>query len=407
VRVVARLATPPDDPRPVLAFDVTDSGIGMTPEQVAGLFRPFAQADGSTTRRFGGTGLGLTISRRLARELGGDVTVDTQPGRGSRFTVTVETGPLDGVELLERCDEAVASPRPAAHADDAPVGLRGRILLVDDGPDNRDLLSYYLTAAGADVTLAVNGVDACEREAAARAAGEPFDLVLMDMQMPLLDGYGAAAKMRSRGAATPIVALTAHAMADDRDRCLRSGCTDYLSKPVDRHHLIRTAARHLPGSAVGGDGPPPPPPPHPDAHGTGAVDAVEVVGEPAADGEVAAAATDGAPSGVDEGVRRFLPQFLARLPEQVNELCEGIRRGDLQRLADTVHQLSGTAGMYGFADVGDLAYQAEMLVRPDGPVLNSAAVDLDRLAADVAALVEMIRGIEGYDQRRETGHVER
>jgi signal transduction histidine kinase/ActR/RegA family two-component response regulator/HPt (histidine-containing phosphotransfer) domain-containing protein len=393
VRVTARLATAADDARPMLAFDVTDTGIGMTPDQVAGLFRPFAQADGSTTRRFGGTGLGLTICRHLARELGGDVAVASDPGRGSRFTVTVETGPLAGVELLDRCTEAVSSPGADA-AGHAQAGLRGRVLLVDDGPDNRDLLSYYLTAAGADVTLATNGLDACEVEARARATGEPFDLVLMDMQMPLLDGYGAAAKMRARGVATPIVALTAHAMADDRERCLRSGCTDYLSKPVDRHRLIRTCAGHLPGSPMGGD-----------SHGA----------PPAEDGGTSGASVvpDAAevPSAVeaeaDEGVRRFLPQFMAGLPAQVAALCDAVRRGDLELLADTVHQLSGTAGMYGFPDVGDLAFRTEVLLRPDGPDVVVAPADLARLAADVESLVGLIRGIQGYDAATETDHVER
>src|SRR5205085_11415021 len=141
-----------------------------------------------------------------------------------------------------------------------------------------------------------------------------------------------------------------------------SGCTDYLSKPVDRHHLIRTAARHLPGSAVGTPEP---------------ADADVPVAE-----EFPADSLPAGPHELDEGVRKFLPQFLARLPEQVVELCDAIRHRDLERLADAAHVLSGTAGMYGFADVGDLAYRTESLIRPDEPDAG-AVLDLERLAADV------------------------
>jgi len=249
VRLIVSLADPADSANPRLKFDVIDSGIGMTPVQMERLFQPFAQGDSSTTRKYGGTGLGLTISRRLAHALGGEITVNSTPGQGSIFTLTIATGSLAGIRLLSRCSEAIAE-LGQLHAPDA-VRLDGRILLAEDGLDNQALISHYLRKAGAEVAIADNGRIACEMVAQAMndANAPDFDVILMDMQMPELDGYGAAAKLRSRGYRGPIIALTAHAMAADRDKCIRAGCTDYLTKPVTRQVLLETVRRHLPDCA--------------------------------------------------------------------------------------------------------------------------------------------------------------
>ncbi|HUG84637.1 MAG TPA: ATP-binding protein, partial [Euzebya sp.] len=237
---------------PRLVFEVIDSGIGMDEQQLARLFRPFVQADNSTTRRFGGTGLGLTISRRLVEMLGGEIVVRSTPGLGSVFRFWVETGPLEGVALIERCSE-MALPEAGEDGGAALPALAGHILLADDGPDNRALLSLYLREAGAHVALAEDGRIACHKAVEAMEDGRPFDLILLDMQMPELDGYGAASRLRAKGYAGPIIAVTAHALAEDRDKCLGAGCTDYLSKPLTRRVLLETVARHL-GGAVGDEG---------------------------------------------------------------------------------------------------------------------------------------------------------
>jgi len=228
---------------PKLCFEVTDSGIGMSPDQLSRLFKPFAQADSSTTRRFGGTGLGLSISKRFAEMLGGCLTVESTLGRGSQFKVQIPTGDIAGIPLIERCTESMEEPQATVQS--ATHRLHGRILLVDDGPENRDLLSYYLRQAGADVTLAENGAIGVEKALGEMKSGKPFDLIFMDMQMPEMDGYAASAKLRSKGYMGPIVALTAHAMATDRDKCLMSGCTDYLSKPARKPQLLDMAARYV------------------------------------------------------------------------------------------------------------------------------------------------------------------
>ncbi|MFY9342075.1 MAG: ATP-binding protein [Planctomycetota bacterium] len=221
--------------RPRVEVAVIDTGIGMAPGTVTRLFEPFTQADASTTRRFGGTGLGLAISRRLARLLGGDLTAAAEPGRGSTFTLTVDPGELAPGAPVRATDAQLAPVRPVGGA---LPRLRGRVLLVEDGPDNQRLLSHILTRQGAEVVVAANGQLGIEAALAAESQQLPFDLVLMDMQMPVLDGYAATTRLREAGFAQPIVALTAHAMAGDRERCLRAGCTEFATKPVNKQQLL-------------------------------------------------------------------------------------------------------------------------------------------------------------------------
>ncbi|HYW78977.1 MAG TPA: ATP-binding protein [Thermoguttaceae bacterium] len=243
VRLVIRLLDAECD-EPKIQFEVADSGIGMTEEQIAGLYQPFNQADTSTTRKFGGTGLGLTISKRLSGMLGGDLTVRSTLGKGSTFFLTVGTGSLDGVELLDCPTE---SQRPT-NTDQQPATpqtkLDSRVLLAEDGADNQRLIAFLITKVGGDVTIAANGQIAYDLALAAQDASTPFDLILMDMQMPVVDGYTATARLRQAGYAGPIIALTAHAMSIDRAKCLDAGCNGYMTKPIDRRELIATVARY-------------------------------------------------------------------------------------------------------------------------------------------------------------------
>ncbi len=246
VRMVPRLMRPAGEPA-LLQVEVIDTGIGLTAEQASRLFQPFSQADSSTTRRFGGTGLGLTISKRLAEMLGGNITFHSEPGKGSTFRVTVEAGDLAGVRLLDGPAEAVAPAAQAPAAGNAAAALRldGRILLAEDGPDNQRLIGFVLKKAGAEVTVAENGQIAVAEALAARERNVPFDLILMDMQMPVLDGYEATRRLRAAGYTGPILALTAHAMAGDDAKCLDAGCDGYLSKPIDRAMFLPAIAERL------------------------------------------------------------------------------------------------------------------------------------------------------------------
>ncbi len=233
------------DTEPVLQFDVHDTGVGMRAEKTKNLFQQFSQEDSSTTRRFGGSGLGLVISKRLAGMLGGDVElVTTQLGQGSHFRATVLTGDIEDIDMLDDPDAATAIPASRRTHSKPKLNFPVRILLVEDGADNQRLISHILKISDGLVTTADNGKLGVDILLESEKNGEPFDVVLMDMQMPVMDGYQAVRFLRARGFKKPIIALTAHAMVGDRDKCLDVGCDEYVTKPVNRHLLIETV-NHL------------------------------------------------------------------------------------------------------------------------------------------------------------------
>ena len=251
VRILVGMAKTAPAKNPRLFFEVIDSGIGMTTGQIDTLFRAFTQADPSMARRFGGTGLGLTISRRLAEMLGGSIGVTSRPGEGTTFRVEIETGPLDGVVMVQPIQGAELLARdepPPGHdvrtsSGGAPILAGIRILLADDARDNRKIVSWHLHRAGAEVDLAANGRIAVEMALQATQSGRGYAAVLMDMQMPELDGFAATRLLREHRFERPIIALTAHAMTGDREQCLAAGCDDYATKPIDPHELVLTLAR--------------------------------------------------------------------------------------------------------------------------------------------------------------------
>ncbi|WP_158265173.1 response regulator [Blastopirellula marina] len=233
---------------PHLEFEVIDSGIGMSDEEMQRVFLPFEQANTSMSRKYGGTGLGLSISIRLTELLGGSLRCESNPGHGSVFRFTIGTGDLASVKISNCADDMNWVPTSGSSVPSSPLAVAGRILLVEDGPDNQRLLRLILEKAGADVTIASDGRDGVDLVLTARSQGVPFDMILMDMQMPVMDGYQATHKLRNEGVRTPILALTAHAMSGDRQRCLDAGADEYLTKPVNRTLLLETIAGFLLGS---------------------------------------------------------------------------------------------------------------------------------------------------------------
>ena len=233
-----------------LTIAVRDTGIGMSRAQCEMLFQAFTQADSSTTRRFGGTGLGLSICALLTQSMGGRIDVESKPDRGTEFRVHLPVAVLAPAGVRE--DGHTGNRRGSA-----ATALAGqRVLLVDDGRDNQRLIGLYLKRAGATVSAAADGLAAVEAVAEAEQSGKSFDLILMDMLMPVMDGYTATQSLRGQGCAIPIVALTANAMSGDRNKCLEAGCDDYLSKPVAPRDLVRTCQRWI-GSPAGTAGTPP------------------------------------------------------------------------------------------------------------------------------------------------------
>ena len=217
-----------------LQFHVSDSGIGMTQEQQQNLFKPFTQGDSSMTKTYGGTGLGLAITKRLVEALEGRIGVDSIPGRGSTFHVTLPVQVLSGSAYRD----IEVAPKLSVLPGQQITGVR--VMIVEDQPDIRRLMEYFLTSAGGAVTT-FNGGEAAV--AAVERRPEDYDVILMDIQMPRLDGYQTTRQIRALGFTKPIIAVTAGAMAGDQANCMAAGCSDYVSKPIDMAQLLETVAR--------------------------------------------------------------------------------------------------------------------------------------------------------------------
>ena len=219
-----------------LHFEVSDTGLGIDPSNVVKIFEPFSQADSSTSRLYGGTGLGLALSRRLARALGGDVTlIKSQIGAGSTFAIDIK------VDTKESRARGQQNEKECGTVTEFPIQSEfegKKLLLVDDSEDNQDLIARFLDRTGVEIDLASNGRDGVQK-----ALNNDYQAVLMDIQMPIMDGYQATARLRQAGYKQPIIALTAYALEDEREKCMRQGCNDHITKPIDRRRLIESLRR--------------------------------------------------------------------------------------------------------------------------------------------------------------------
>lgn len=227
-----------DGNRSKLVFSVKDTGMGIPAEQKERLFKPFMQADNSVTRKFGGTGLGLALSRRLAHLLGGDLELtESTVGKGSTFVATIEIENVkseDNGKVFSRSSNTARSQVTTKTIDGA------RILVVEDSPDNQLLIEVMLKRHKVKLEFANNGEEGIQK-----ALSSNFDIILMDIQMPIMDGYMAVKKLRERSYRGPIIALTAHAMNEEREKCLNAGCNDFLSKPIDLKQLIEKVSNFV------------------------------------------------------------------------------------------------------------------------------------------------------------------
>ena len=254
IRIVLCLLDPGEGQPAYLCFEVIDSGIGMTPEERRAIFKAFGQADAATTRKYGGTGLGLVISKRFAQMLGGDIVVQTNKDEGTSFIVAIDPGVVTpeslevfppGVDLSRLLGE-LKSQLPT-------LNIKGRVLVAEDVEVNQKLIVRYLTRVGAEVEAASNGRIAVQMAIDAQGRGNPFDLILMDVSMPELDGYQATRELRSIGYRGPIVALTAHALAGERERAIEAGCNDHVPKPIDANRLLDVVAEYTRSSQTGSE----------------------------------------------------------------------------------------------------------------------------------------------------------
>jgi PAS domain S-box-containing protein len=348
IRINCSLRQPADD-EPKLIIQITDTGIGIPQDKLDMIFERFTQADSSITRQFGGTGLGLAISQQLAHLLGGGITVESEPGRGTTFTCEIATGPLEDVEWLESPD-ALPGAVPATELVDTSALKDRRVLVVDDSETNRKLMRLMLRGAGAHVEQAENGGQALQR-----ALAESFDVILMDMQMPVMDGYTATRELRRSGLTGPIIALTANAMKEDSARCLAAGCSAYLAKPIDQDLLLATVCAAVRGSKATSTNldVPPPAEPAPDEPAS----ASQSTAIPAEERLVSRLLTS------DAEFREIVEQFVVRLREQIAAMRIAVVGGDLRELARLAHWLKGTGGTAGFPELTERARELEQFAR--------------------------------------------
>lgn len=223
-----------------LLISVTDTGIGMTEDELEKIFNPFTQADESTTRIYGGTGLGLCISKQLAQTLGGDVTVTSEKGVGSVFTTVIDVS-IDKDKLHIITQPPIREATSLNKSQHSPIQLTGHVLLVEDNIENQKLIAKSIRRTGLSVDIAENGKIGVDM-----ALSSNYDLVLMDMQMPVMGGLEATRQLRASGFTAPIVSLTANAMQEDKNSCFEAGANDYLAKPLDFNRFYEILSNHMP-----------------------------------------------------------------------------------------------------------------------------------------------------------------
>ena len=339
-----------------LWFRVEDTGIGLDTQSIERLFLPFTQADETIRKRFGGTGLGLSISAHLVERLGGKIQAEGAPGTGSTFSFDIDAGLTEdcqwrGGEGLEGLSVRLSDTRLQARAALTPA----RVLLAEDGPDNQRLIGHLLKRVGLDMTAVGNGAEALAAVQQARTAGQPFELILMDMQMPVLDGYSAVRRLRGMGVRTPIMALTANAMTSDRQRCIDAGCDEFCAKPIDFEQFFAALDRCL------GAGRTQTPSALPSAKPAERVDVK------------------------DQSFAQLVELFVRELGDDVEALRKLHATGQREELQRLAHQLKGSCGSYGFPELSKRAAELERCVKEgaDRPAVEAALALFETCCAEV------------------------
>lgn len=350
-----------------LYIEVIDTGIGMTHAQLEKIFDPFVQADSSITRRFGGTGLGLTISKKFANALGGDIFVESEPGKGSRFTLSLDPGDCHHVPLLSP-KQILAARSEQQHEQTDWQMPSAHVLVVDDSEENRDLIRLVLNHQGITVTVAGNGVEALQI-----VGNNNYQLILMDVQMPQMDGYTAVGKMRERGLKTPIVALTAHAMKGIEQKCLQAGFDGYLGKPIKIDNLLEKVAVYIGGKRV-----------------EKSTANIPVLQDRVSKNKTTIKRQDDhrleskAPVisilQNNEKYRPIVSKFVIKLEQQLGEIRALHQAGNYTELAVLAHKIKGSAGTVGFYAFTDPFYKLETAAQQqDDNKIVQATAEIDQL----------------------------
>ena len=336
-----RILVSADKAKNCMQFAVEDTGIGIPKDKLSSIFESFSQVDSSTTRKYGGTGLGLSISKQLARLLGGDLSVNSEEGKGSCFTLTISMGEkLPTLWLKDLAAIEHVAQRCPSQSFSVPA-LSGRILLAEDWQDNQELISMYIKRTGAEVQLAEDGQQALEM-----GLSDSWDLILMDVQMPLLDGVDATSMLRASGFSGPIIALTANVSASDIENYLHNGFDGHLCKPIERNAFYQCLASYLPTSKSG------------------------------------AKQTEQSDS---ESEQRLSEQFLQRLPELLDCINLAFKQQSWSQLGDLLHNLKGMGGSFGFPQITHQVVCLEVhLQENDSESLARGLKDLQTLVRELS-----------------------
>jgi signal transduction histidine kinase/DNA-binding response OmpR family regulator len=357
VRVTLSLCE--DAGNPLVCFKVEDTGIGIPQDRQSAIFESFTQADGTMTRQYGGTGLGLTVTKQLAGLLGGMLTLTSEAGKGSVFSLMMPIGmDTSGRPLLDR--HSVSGQESGTEESSM---FFGSVLVAEDVKTNQKLMELMLTRMGLEVTLADDG-----KQAVQKALSQTFDLIFMDMQMPHMNGYEATQALRQQGDGTPIVALTAHTMKGDSHKCRAAGCNDYMAKPVDVRELQRVIAQYLtvrpghvspyPDSVVTAGSEPEslcsPPSTSPISFGKPCLDAVRAI----INWDLLVARL-----GDEETVMEIMPTYIEDTKRHFQKLSRAVEAADCAATVTHAHALKGIGRNLSVGPLADLAHQMEQAGR--------------------------------------------
>ena len=319
-----------------LFVEIIDTGIGMTDKQVETIFDVFTQADSSITRKYGGTGLGLALSKQFAEGMGGTIVATSLVDIGSRFIVSVDTGDISEFKLIVNKTQIKVKKKQVADSDIKIKKVKGKVLLVEDNCDNQQLFSVLLAKTGADVTIANNGKIAVEK-----ATSESFDLIFMDMQMPVMGGIEATRILREKGYTGPIVSLTANAMKQDRDESFKAGCNDYITKPVNKLNFYYTVYKYLETSD-----------------------------------ELASISRDDKDGIIDDDpdIISLKNKFIGGLPEKYDIIKDAFNNNQYDIVKREVHKLKGLGGSFGCQELTDISLEIELALLNDDIKICHVAV---------------------------------
>jgi CheY-like chemotaxis protein/HPt (histidine-containing phosphotransfer) domain-containing protein/anti-sigma regulatory factor (Ser/Thr protein kinase) len=376
------------DSEPRIRFEVEDTGIGITPEFQQKMFDSFVQEDMGTSRKYGGMGLGLAIAKRFAELLGGELTLTSEKGKGSAFSLVIPAGvDLAAQPLLNRqeiIDDIITDISKTKQGN-----FSGCVLVAEDVKSNQMLMKFLLDRVGLKVTIAENGAEAVNK-----ALGQKFDLIFMDIQMPQVDGYEATRTLRSKGIKTPIVALTAGAMEGDDKKCIDAGCNDYLSKPVVLSKLIETLSKYLENNVLHKDGV------STARHDNDKVNENYLSQMDIPDNEGIIDWAQVAACGLDEqSMKEIIPTYMNDNKEHLRGLITAVKTSNAKDVQSHAHAIKGAGRNLGVARLSELAGQLQTMALKED--LSEAEELLKDITSEFHRLEEFVSKPDWIEMAKE------